>query len=170
MKVRSVIKFLKNKRREMLSAGVVLLHDNARPHMARRSTHILLEFSWEVFNHPSCIPDLAFSEFHLLLHLKKFLSGQCQRFQNDREAETSVTQWFQPQAGDFYDTGYKSWTHDMTNVSIPEVNMLKNSSTLAVSVAINLCIKLGFVSVNILRETYFVDVLRIIFIIDVSKK
>ena len=32
----------------------------------------------------------------------------------------------------------------MTNVSIPEVNMLKNSSTLDVSVSINLSIKLDF--------------------------
>ena len=39
----------------------------------------------------------------------------------------SITQWFQSQAAQ----GYKSWSHDMTNVSIPEVNMLKNSSTLA---------------------------------------
>ena len=44
----------------------------------------------------------------------------------------------------------------MTNVSIPKMNMLENSSTLAVSVPINLSIKLGFVSVNGLRETYFV--------------
>ena len=47
----------------------------------------------------------------------------------------------------------------MTYVSVPEVNMLKNSSTLAVSVPINLYIKLGFVSVNGTRETYFVDTL-----------
>ena len=45
----------------------------------------------------------------------------------------------------------------MTNVSIYEVNMLKNVSTLAVSVPINLSIKLGFVFVNGPRETYFVD-------------
>ena len=32
----------------------------------------------------------------------------------------------------------------MTNVSGPEMNMLKNSSTLAISVPINLSIKLGF--------------------------
>ena len=38
--------------------------------------------------------------------------------------------------------------------------MLKNSSTLAVSVPINRSIKLGFVSVNGQRETYFVDALR----------
>ena len=45
----------------------------------------------------------------------------------------------------------------MTNVSIPEVAMLKNSSTLAVSVPMNHSIKLSFISVNGSRETYFVD-------------
>ena len=41
-----------NKRRGMLSADVVLLHNNTRPHTARRSTHFLEKFSWEVFNRP----------------------------------------------------------------------------------------------------------------------
>ena len=62
--------------------------------------------------------------------------------------------------GRLYDTWYKSWSHDMTNVSIPEVNMLKNSSTLAVSAPINIPIKLGLVSVNGTKETYFVDLLH----------
>ena len=57
--------------------------------------------------------------------------------------------------------GYKWWSHGMTDVSVPEVNMLKNSSTLAVSLPINLSIKLGFISVNGPKETYFVDALRI---------
>ena len=55
--------------------------------------------------------------------------------------------------------GYKTWSHVMTNVSIPEVNTLKKSSTLAVSVTINISIKLGLVSENVPRETYFVDAL-----------
>ena len=56
--------------------------------------------------------------------------------------------------------GYnKSLSHDMTYVSVPEVNMLKNSSILAVSVPINISIKLDFVSVNGPREAYFVDAL-----------
>ena len=38
-------------------------------------------------------------------HLKNFLSGQFQRFQNDREVEMSVTRWFQSQEADFYDSG-----------------------------------------------------------------
>ena len=39
--------------------------------------------------------------------------------------------------------------------------MLENSSTFAVSVPINLSLKLGFVCVNGSRETYFVDALLI---------
>ena len=57
--------------------------------------------------------------------------------------------------------GYES----MTNVSIPAVNMLKNSSTLTVSVPINLSIKLFFFSVNGPRESHFLDVPRMIFTI-----
>ena len=75
------------------------------------------------------------------------MSDQRQRFQNDREEEMSVTV-VPIQAEDFYDTGHKRWSHGKTNVSIPEVSMLKNSSTLAVTVPINLFIKFGFVSVN----------------------
>ena len=37
--------------------------------------------------------------------VKSCLSGQRQHFQNDREAEMSVTQWLQSQVADFYDTG-----------------------------------------------------------------
>ena len=96
-------------------------------------------------HHPPYISDLAPSDFHLFLHIKKFLPGQRQCFQNDRVAEMSVTQWLQTHAADFYDTGYKSWSHGMTNVSTIEVNKLKNCSTLAVFAQRNLSIKLGAV-------------------------
>ena len=44
-------------------------------------------------------------------------------------------------------------------VSVPEVNVLKSSSTLAVPIPINISIKLSFVSVNGAGETYFVEAL-----------
>ena len=56
--------------------------------------------------------------------------------------------------------GYRYCLHDMTNVSIPEVNMFKNSATLALSIPTNLSIKLSFVSVNEPTESYFVDAPR----------
>ena len=54
---------------------------------------------------------------------------------------------------------YAPGFHGMTNVSIPKVNMFKNSSTLAVSAPINLSIKLVIVSVNGPRESYLLDAL-----------
>ncbi|KAJ4450397.1 hypothetical protein ANN_01821 [Periplaneta americana] len=54
---------------------VVLLHDNACPHTARRTAAVLTEFGWELFDHPPYSPDLAPSDFHVFLHLKKFLSS-----------------------------------------------------------------------------------------------
>ena len=44
-----------------------------------------------MFNHSPYSPDLAPSDFYLFLYLKEFLSSQPQPFQNDREAEMSVT-------------------------------------------------------------------------------
>ena len=82
------------------------------------------------------VRELAPSNYHLFLHLTKIPVRQ------------TSTQ------------GNKRWSHGITSVSISKVNMLKNSSTVAVCVPINIPIKLGFVSVNGPRETYFVDVLH----------
>ncbi|KAJ4446843.1 hypothetical protein ANN_13541 [Periplaneta americana] len=49
------------------------------------------------------LPDLAPSDFHLFLHLKKFLGGQ--RFDGDDEVKTAVREWFASQAGEFYNEG-----------------------------------------------------------------
>ena len=61
-----------------------------KPHTARRSTYLLQEFIWKVFNHyPSYSPDLAPRNCHVFLHPNKFQPSQS--FQNDREAEVTVT-------------------------------------------------------------------------------
>ena len=95
---------------------------------------------------------------HIFLKLNKFLARQRQRFHNERGGDKRHTV---VPSNDRRQTsmieGYKNWSHGMINVSIPEVNMLKNSSTLAVSAPINLSIKLGLVSVNYPRKTYFID-------------
>ncbi|KAJ4443031.1 hypothetical protein ANN_04681 [Periplaneta americana] len=60
---------------DSLPRGVVLLHDNACPHTARRTAAVLTEFVWELFDHSPYSPDLAPSDFYVFLHLKKFLSS-----------------------------------------------------------------------------------------------
>src|SRR5215469_14665871 len=86
----------------MLSRGVVMIHDNARPHTAA-ATQNLITFGWEQFDPPPYSPDLAPSDFHLFLHLKSFLAGQ--RFHDDNEVKEAVTTCFASQAASFYDEG-----------------------------------------------------------------
>ena len=45
-------KAIQNKRRALLSKGVILLHDNARPHTAACTKALLDKFGWEIFNTP----------------------------------------------------------------------------------------------------------------------
>ncbi|GBM20514.1 hypothetical protein AVEN_61054-1 [Araneus ventricosus] len=44
------------KRRRMLSQGIVLLHDNARPHSAGVTQNLIQQFGWEQFDHPPYSP------------------------------------------------------------------------------------------------------------------
>jgi len=46
--------------------------------------------------------DLAPSDFHLFLHLKKHLAGK--KFDDDDEVQEEVMTWFKGQAADFYDS------------------------------------------------------------------
>ena len=71
----------------------------------------------------------------------------------------SVTQLVLLPGGRLLRHRIQSWSHGLTNISVSVVHILKNSSALDVSVPINLSIKLGLVSVNDPRETYFVDTL-----------
>ena len=67
---------IQNKRRGMLSATILLLHDNALPHSAAQTQDLITSFRWEQMEHPPYSPDLSPSDFHLFLHLKKFLGGK----------------------------------------------------------------------------------------------
>jgi len=57
----------------MLSKGVVLLHDNARPHTVARTDALIKLFNWEIFDHPPYSPDLASSNYHLFSKMKVWL-------------------------------------------------------------------------------------------------
>jgi histone-lysine N-methyltransferase SETMAR len=54
-------------------------------------------------DHPAHSPDLAPSDFHLFLHLKKHLAGQ--KFYEDEEVKNEVTTCLCAQAAEFYDIG-----------------------------------------------------------------
>jgi len=47
---------IQNKRRGMLSATILLLHDKARPHPAAQTQELITSFRWEQMDHPPVQP------------------------------------------------------------------------------------------------------------------
>ncbi|GBN57507.1 hypothetical protein AVEN_20906-1 [Araneus ventricosus] len=90
----------------MLTEGILLLHDNARPHTAAQTRALLDSFGWEVLNHPLYSPDLATSDFHLFLHLKHHLCVN--NYNDDEDVKTAVTSWLLEQAASFFEEGIQN--------------------------------------------------------------
>jgi histone-lysine N-methyltransferase SETMAR len=89
-----------------LARGVLLHHDNARPHTARATQDIILELlvQWELLEHLPYSLDLVPSHFHLFDLLKNHYGGK--RLSDDEEVETEVRKWLRQQSKDFYDEGF----------------------------------------------------------------
>ncbi len=94
---------IKNKRPGLLTRGVVLMHDNARPHSARITQELLQTFKWDVFSHPPYSPDLAPSDFFLFPLLKKNLGGK--KFDSNEEVIAFTHDFFRNLDGEKYRTG-----------------------------------------------------------------
>jgi histone-lysine N-methyltransferase SETMAR len=87
-----------------LARGILLHHDNSRPHTTRATQERIRELQWELLEHPRYSPDLTPSNFHLFGQLKYCLGGK--RFANDEEFETEVQKWLRQQSKDFCFAGF----------------------------------------------------------------
>jgi transposase len=73
----------------MFAAGVLILHDNARPHVSGAVSEILEKYGWQVFPHPPYSPDMNPPDFDLFPKLKKPLRGK--HFRSIEEVSDKVT-------------------------------------------------------------------------------
>jgi histone-lysine N-methyltransferase SETMAR len=78
-----------------LSQGVVLLHDNARPHAAHLTVNTIVNMNRKVLEHHAHSPDLAPSDFHLFGPLKNALRGS--QFADDDVVKEAVHDWLRNQ-------------------------------------------------------------------------
>ncbi|GBN58223.1 hypothetical protein AVEN_102152-1, partial [Araneus ventricosus] len=67
---------LRRLRIAILTPGIFLTHDNARPHNAVVTQLLLEQFKWNVSDHLPYSPDLARSDFRLFPDFKNWLGGQ----------------------------------------------------------------------------------------------
>jgi len=90
-----------------LSAGVLLLHDNAPAHMSAKSQAAIQQCGFQQLNHPPYSPDLAPSDYFLFRVMKKILRSKL--FSSDEEVKEPVTTWFEEQPKDiFFSRGINS--------------------------------------------------------------
>jgi hypothetical protein len=86
---------------DQLVRGVLLRHDNARPHTAHAT-----QDSGELLEHLPYSPGLAPSDFHPFGLLKNHRGGR--RFADDEEIETELQKRLRQQSKDFCAVGFDS--------------------------------------------------------------
>jgi len=96
-KLRNVIK---EKRQEMFSHGVSLLHDNTPVHTTAVAKAAEKECGFKEIEHPPYSPDLAPSDYYLFSKLKKDLRGR--KFDDDEEVKTAVMEHFADKEPEYF--------------------------------------------------------------------
>jgi histone-lysine N-methyltransferase SETMAR len=76
---------------------VLLLHDNARPHVAKVVSRKIEQLGWQVLPHPPYSPDLAPTDYHLFRSLSNYLRGK--QFDDLTELKSSI---FYSKTPEFY--------------------------------------------------------------------
>ena len=94
---------IKSKRRGLLSTGILLQHNNTRPHTARSTVATIQDLSFECLPHPLYSPYLAPSDFHVFGPLKEAMGGKS--FRSDEEVQQVVYEWLHSQPKDFFSRG-----------------------------------------------------------------
>ena len=96
---------IKKERRGKLTRGVLLLHDNARPHTSRETQAKIQELGFIQLPHPPYSPDLAPSDYWLFGAMKKELRGR--RFETLQQLATAVHKWRQNTPKDWFAAGIR---------------------------------------------------------------
>ena len=83
--------------------GVLFLHDNARPHIARLARDTIQRLRWETLCHPPYSPDLAPTDYHLFHSLDNHLRGKS--FTSEADLRQALTDFFASKTPEFYRKG-----------------------------------------------------------------
>lgn len=101
---------------------VILLHDNARPHVAKSVKDTLKDFNWEVLPHPPYSPDIAPSDYHLFRSMAHGLAEQ--HFQNVQDVKKWIDDWISLKPANFFKDGINKLPNLWENVVKNDGNYL----------------------------------------------
>ena len=100
---------MKNKHSDHQSKGLILLHENARPHTAAQTVQTINDLRWEFSPHPPYGSHLTPSNYHLFGTLKAFMRGK--KFESEDEVRSVVSDWLRHQSKNFYIGGIWKAVH-----------------------------------------------------------
>jgi [histone H3]-lysine36 N-dimethyltransferase SETMAR len=83
--------------------GVILQHDNARPHVAKLTQEKLKQLGWETLPHPPYSPDIAATDFHLFRSLQHHLAES--HYDKCEDLHHDLTSFFKAKPAKFYKDG-----------------------------------------------------------------
>jgi histone-lysine N-methyltransferase SETMAR len=86
--------------------GVILQHDNARPHAAKLTQEKIRQLNWEVLPHPPYSPDIAPSDFHLFRSMEHSLKNK--NFKNIDQVRNHLEEYFSSKDTKFYQRGIET--------------------------------------------------------------
>jgi len=82
---------------------IILLHDNARPHVAAPVKTYLETLKWEVLPYPPYSPDIASSDYHLFRSMTHGLSEQY--FTSYEDTKNCIDDWIASKDEAFFRRG-----------------------------------------------------------------
>ena len=83
----------------------ILLHDNARPHVAKVTQETIMELEWDVLPHAAYSPDLAPSDYYLFRSLEHYLRDK--NFTNIQDLQNQLNFYFDSKPLTFYRDGIR---------------------------------------------------------------
>jgi hypothetical protein len=86
--------------------GMILQHDNPRPHNANMMKAAIQELDWEILPHLPYSPDLSPSDHHLFRSLSVNLRGVS--FNNAAELQNWLDEFFTAKPADFFKRGVEN--------------------------------------------------------------
>ena len=86
-------------RRGKLSRGVLLQHDNARPHVSSKTVAVIRDFGFECLHHPLYCLDLAPSDYRLFGEMKRHFE---RRFRDFKGLDCQIKKWGKGTPKEFY--------------------------------------------------------------------
>ena len=90
-KLEELQEVIKRERRGKLSKGILLQHDNARPHVSYQTKDAIRRLGFECLPHSPYCPDPAPSDYWLFGEMKKPMRGK--RFSDFKLLEREINHW-----------------------------------------------------------------------------